>query len=128
MAKRKSYTVGRGRPPIKSRWQPGQSGNPNGRPRRVKGIQSLQAAFGKVLTEKVLLPFRGRMRRLALHDIVARAIVKKAAEGDMKAISLLLEYARFPEANFEHVDPDFIKQDPVRVADTYRRLIADSMA
>jgi hypothetical protein len=33
------YQIGRGRPPLHSRFKPGQSGNPHGRPRRRQSFK-----------------------------------------------------------------------------------------
>jgi hypothetical protein len=57
MAKKKrtptnpDYDIGRGRPPAHSRWKPGQSGNPGGRP---KGRLSQGALLRRILNENRL--------------------------------------------------------------------------
>ena len=41
MADRREYEVGYKKPPEHSRWKPGQSGNPKGRPKKVKDFEKL---------------------------------------------------------------------------------------
>lgn len=45
-----SYSVGYGKPPAHSRFQPGQSGNPKG---KKKGAKSFKTVVGGILNEKV---------------------------------------------------------------------------
>jgi Family of unknown function (DUF5681) len=40
------YKVGKGRPPLSTRWKPGQSGNPKGRP---KGAKNMMTCFREAL-------------------------------------------------------------------------------
>lgn len=39
-----SYDVGYGKPPVASRFKPGQSGNPRGRPKNARNVRTLLAA------------------------------------------------------------------------------------
>jgi len=64
------YIVGRGRPPRGSRWRPGQSGNPKGRP---KG---------------------GRIRRVTVREATAMNIARLALKGDPKLLPLILDLDR----------------------------------
>ena len=53
--------VGYRRPPRHSRFQPGQSGNPRGRPR---GVKSLSDIVRKIVGQKVTVTENGRVRRV----------------------------------------------------------------
>jgi hypothetical protein len=57
MADRDPDAVGYGRPPRSTRFKPGQSGNPKGRP---KGVQSLGAILDKALAARVSVQENGR--------------------------------------------------------------------
>ena len=35
------YEVGRGKPPVHTRWKPGQSGNPGGRPKHSRNFGTI---------------------------------------------------------------------------------------
>ena len=79
-------TVGYGNPPRHSRFKPGQSGNPRGRP---KGPKSLHAAVHTALSERVTINEQGKRRQIAKQDAIAKQLVNKAAGGDVAAIKLL---------------------------------------
>ena len=53
--------VGYGRPPYETRFRPGQSGNPKGRPRR---IPTMQETLEKLLGEQIELREGERVRRM----------------------------------------------------------------
>jgi hypothetical protein len=79
--------VGYGNPPKHTQFQPGQSGNPGGRP---KQHDSLFAALIDVLEGDVALPSDGEQILLQGYEAVARALVKRAVEGDGRAAQILL--------------------------------------
>lgn len=80
---RDDYAVGYGRPPVRTRFRKGQSGNPSGRPRAVLDLAELAA---KALTK----PVGSAARRTNREAIVAR-IVDGAAQADFRATRLLLD-------------------------------------
>jgi hypothetical protein len=65
-------------PPIENQFKPGQSGNPNGRPKKLPELDQLMADVlgeenGEVWAEKIL-----------------KALRRKAAAGDIRAAEVLL--------------------------------------
>jgi len=85
------YTVGFGRPPVTTRFQPGQSGNPKG---RTKGAKNFATAIDAELKARVAITENGKPRNLAKLEVIAKRLVNKAAEGDPKAMALLLQFDR----------------------------------
>ncbi len=83
-----SYDVGYGKPPKHTRFKPGRSGNPKGRP---KGSKSLLVLVGKALDEKVVVREGGRQSRLSKREVVARQLANKAVGGDHRAIQTVLK-------------------------------------
>ncbi|MGO4386812.1 DUF5681 domain-containing protein [Microvirga sp. 2YAF29] len=77
--------VGYGRPPRATRFRPGQSGNPRGRP---KGSRNTGTIVKDVLARKVSLNGAGGRRQVAVRE----AIVLRMAEaaGDLKAAAAVL--------------------------------------
>jgi Family of unknown function (DUF5681) len=84
---RDGYAVGYGRPPVGSRFKSGQSGNPNGRPKKV---QELGAVLDRALNARVVVNESGRRRTITMREAIVRGIVNDAARRDPKAIRLLL--------------------------------------
>jgi hypothetical protein len=84
-----SYNVGKGRPPVATRWKPGQSGNPRGRPR---GSKNLETILSEALNEKIPVQERGRSRSMSVRQVIGKRIVQAAMKGDLKSINLLLAH------------------------------------
>jgi hypothetical protein len=87
---RGDYTVGYGCPPTHSRFKPGQSGNPRGRPKA--GPIDLAAAIARELAQKVTLTENGQRRRVTKRDVIAKQLVNKAAAGDLRAVNFLQKW------------------------------------
>jgi Family of unknown function (DUF5681) len=85
------YVVGRYRPPVHTRWQPGQSGNPRGRP---KGRPNLKTELMEVMSKQITIRDGERERKLSLHaaNVLAHAI--KGAKGDVRSSGLFLNHLR----------------------------------
>jgi Family of unknown function (DUF5681) len=57
----RNYEVGKCRTPKATRWKPGQSGNPNGRPKGSKNAATMAKA---ALSRKVAATVNGRKRQM----------------------------------------------------------------
>lgn len=74
----------RNRPPLGRRWQPGQSGNPAGRPRRTPALAA-PAAVERALKGLVTVEIDGRVRRLRATEALAQTTLASALAGDTAA-------------------------------------------
>jgi hypothetical protein len=86
----REYVVGKCRPPIHTRWQPGQSGNPSGRP---KGRLNVDTEIKQFLRNKKITIRDGETElklSLPAANILAHAI--KGAKGDARSTGLFLNY------------------------------------
>jgi hypothetical protein len=92
------YEVGKGRPPLTTRWKSGQSGNPKGRP---KGSRPLGAVLQDIIQQKVSVTESGKTRRIPALEVMLRRLANDAMRSDQRAIKLLLSlvdrYAESPE-------------------------------
>lgn len=85
------YKVGYGKPPRRTRFKQGASGNPRGRPRRSKDISTL---FDQQLDRLVTVTRDGRKVRVSVRELFAMNIVKAAVNGNSRAQELLLRHMR----------------------------------
>ncbi len=81
------YEVGYAKPPEHTRFQPGQSGNPRGRP---KGTKNLKTDLMEELGEKILVREGDRARQVSKQRALVKALLTRALKGDVRAASLLL--------------------------------------
>ena len=87
MADEKDYPVGYKKPPLHSRFKPGQSGNPKGRPKKVG--PSISEAFWKELNSPVTLTEKsGKSRKISKLEAMAKRHSVKAINGDPKSTEL----------------------------------------
>lgn len=80
----------RRQPPKDTRFRPGQSGNPNGRP---KGSVSFQTLIERELRKSIIVNEHGRQKRLTKQEIIVRRLAHDGIKGDYKAIALLMKLA-----------------------------------
>jgi hypothetical protein len=86
-ADREPYAVGYGRPPLHSRFKPGQSGNPKG---RAKGSQNLRTILKRVSNEQIQIREGDRTRRMSRMEARVRTTYARAFKRDPKALASLI--------------------------------------
>lgn len=83
------YEVGHGRPPVASRFKPGHSGNPKGRP---KGAKNLSVLIREKLAAKVPVREGGRQRLMSKAELGVIKLVNRFAEtGNEKLFAALIK-------------------------------------
>jgi Family of unknown function (DUF5681) len=96
MAKNKRPDVGYGRPPAEFQFKPGQSGNPRGRP---KGSKSLESIIYALANKKVTITENGKRRSVSKIELALTQLINKAATGSERSIDQfigLLRHAQPP--------------------------------
>jgi hypothetical protein len=82
------YKVGRGKPPLHSRFKKGQSGNPRGPRPRVKNLPALLVA---ALNEPVVVTANGEPREITKREAVIAQLVDKSTGADLRATKMLID-------------------------------------
>ena len=76
------YLVGKGRPPLETRWQPGQSGNPRG---RRKGHRNVKTELREIAFKKIMVRDGETECQLSLVGANVLAHGVKGAKGDVRS-------------------------------------------
>jgi len=82
----RSYEVGYGKPPKHTRFQPGQSGNPRGRP---KGTKNLKTDLMEELSEKIVIREGDRSQKVSKQRAFVKTLVARTLKGDARSATLL---------------------------------------
>lgn len=85
------YEVGYGKPPKSTRFQPGQSGNPKGRP---KGSKNLKTVVDEELNRTLSIRENGETRTMTSIQALLRTTMNKALKGDGRASAQMFDLAR----------------------------------
>lgn len=81
-----SYEVGYGKPPVGTRWQRGQSGNPKGRKKGAKGLLTIAR---EILNEKIVIKENGKSRKVTYTEGLVRSTSRKAVNGEKQSVNLM---------------------------------------
>ena len=92
------YAIGYGRPPLRTRFQSGRSGNPKGRP---KGSKNFSTLIAEELAQPVVLTENGKRKRMSKRQALAKQLTNRALSNDLKAASLVIDHARRSEESPE---------------------------
>lgn len=114
--------VGYGKPPKASRFQKGRSGNPSGRPKRIRTQLEVTR---RELAQKVTITENGRKRRLTKAELVAKQLVTKAMKGEAPAMRMLLRVNELMDAEALRDGETAISEKDQRNAD---RNVLDALA
>ena len=86
-----AYEVGYGKPPKHTRFKPGQSGNPKGRPRKQRNLRTV---VKEALKEKITIREGERTRTVSRLDAIVRVTINNALKGDAKALAAFIQLIR----------------------------------
>ena len=117
------YKVGYKKPPLHTRSQKGQSGNPRGRPR---GSMNFSTLLAEALNEPVIVTEDGRRRRISKRELGVRQLANKFAMAEAQAtkmlLGLMLERERLAAAAPPAERPSFGAADEKVIANLLKRL------
>jgi len=95
---KRDYEVGYGKPPHRTRFKKGQSGNPRGRP---SGSKNLSTLLSEALNEPVIVTENGRRRKISKRQAIIKQLVNQSAKGDWRAAKFLLDIVQDIERRTE---------------------------
>lgn len=95
------YDVGYGKPPIATRFQPGQSGNPKGRP---KGVRNFRTEVKAMLNRKISVVKNGKTIKVRTLEAALMRLQEKALKGDIRSLLTILELASADAAETDAVN------------------------
>jgi hypothetical protein len=79
-----------GKGQIEPRWEKGESGNPNGRPKGSKNRSTIARQWLEV-NQSLKNPLTGEQETMSQEDLMTLALIKKAREGDVNAYKALMD-------------------------------------
>ncbi len=90
--KRKEYKkpeyVGYKHPPVKFRWQKGQTGNPHGRPKKDESFRGITE---RELEKEVPIKENGRIRRVSWKVAIIKRCLAEAAKGKIRNVEFIFK-------------------------------------
>ena len=95
--------VGYGKPPRRTRFTKGQSGNPRG---RLPGAKNLKTLLSEALNEFVIVTENGGRRKVTKRQAIVTQLVNRSATADFRAIKILLDIVRDIERQTEPTAPE----------------------
>jgi hypothetical protein len=119
-----NYDVGYGKPPRKSRFRSGVSGNPKGRPKRKPS--ALAGIIRDVLSAPIEYRERGRLKAGTRRELSLKVLVEHAIKGDLVAADFILKVRahglRYGEAGVDRLQiSDWLPDYPGQTADQKTR-------
>jgi hypothetical protein len=100
--KSKTSNVGYCQPPEQTRFKPGKSGNPRGRP---KGSRNIATVLDRVMKERLEITENGKRKRLTKLEAFFKRLTNQAVSGDPRAMQLFATLLRFAEDGVVAVPP-----------------------
>jgi hypothetical protein len=102
------------RPPRGSRFKPGRSGNPKGRP---KGARNLKTDLTALMKQRVAIREDGELRHVSRQEAMLLSLFEKAVRGDVKASAQI--FAMLMKLDNQGAPPS----EPAAVTDNDRAIV-----
>lgn len=96
--KRSDYVVGYGKPPERTRFPQGRSGNPKGRPPKPKSPQTVSSGtpseelFLKLMRQQIPVLDKGEAKQVSMLEAVLRGLAVAGGKGNTRAAKILLDH------------------------------------
>jgi hypothetical protein len=113
---RERYEVGYARPPKKTQFKPGQSGNPKGRP---KGAKNEATILKGILNRRLEIREAGRARKISVLEAMLLKFTEDALKGNTKSAVFLLN--RYRGFDGPETEPGELDQDDRQILDDFAK-------
>ena len=114
----KDYEVGYKRPPREHQFNPGQSGNPKGRPKKNKNF--VEDVKGE-MNELIQIQEQGKLKKITKQKALAKRIVADALSGKTSIIKLLLPILSDKNFEIKDFEEDLSQEDQAILEDYIKR-------
>jgi uncharacterized protein DUF5681 len=113
--------VGYGRPPVHSRFKPGQSGNPRG---RKKGTLNFATDLKRTLERQITLTDPGKKpRKVTTQAAALLRLCEKALKGDARSLDRFIELARMLHTGPTPEPTTVASSDDQAILEAYREQV-----
>ena len=102
MPEENDYDIGYKKPPKESQWKQGQSGNPSGRPKKIKDFDKL---IDIELDKTIRINDGGEIRLATKRNVIITSLINDALQGDPRARKLILPIL-MKQQTVEGFEPD----------------------
>lgn len=119
-----TYAVGYKKPPKHTQFKPGRSGNPRGRPKGAKGLNTMAR---ELLTQKVAVRTAAGEKKMSRMEATLQKLHELAMKGNPRAIAEMLKLYANAVPDQRHDAPDEREEDltatDLAMLDELRRMI-----
>ena len=120
----KDYDVGYKKPPKQTQFQPGQSGNPQGRP---KGTKNLSTDLDEELNQKILVTEGGKQQEVTKQRAMIKTLFAKAMQGNTQAAKALITLIiGLEQSKANNPLPDQLSEEDQSILDAFAERILSS--
>mgnify|MGYP001829128696 CR=1 FL=1 len=104
------YEIGYGKPPKHTRFKPGQSGNPKGRPKKTRNFKT---DLQEELQAPITITESGQTKVISRQQAVIKRTLEKALQSDLRAAQMLVQWV----GNHLMEEPDLLADQPLAAED-----------
>ena len=106
---------------VEHAWKPGESGNPNGRP---KGVKNLATDLQEELEQFVVVHEGEKTLKVTKQRAMLKSLFAKAMKGETKASSALITLIiGLEQSKAQQADPDSLGDDDLEILAAYKQYI-----